>query len=131
MTISVENWESFAWFVVINATLLLAIALRISYMRIFQRILYGDGGDKQMQNTIRAHANGIEHMPLFALLCLILMGLGGHAMLDRLMILFTIARFSHAYGMCFRYFNARRIGATFTYLCQSVAIILIVVGLTS
>ena len=126
INISEEAWESMTWFIVVNASLLLTIALRISYLRFFQRILYGDGGDRRMQNTIRAHANGVEHVPIFVLLCLMLSGLGGHEWLNAVMVLFTISRFSHAYGMCFRYFNARRIGAALTYLCQGVVIVFLV-----
>lgn len=79
----------------------LVLTVRVVARRASQRIMLGDGGDSQMLERIRAHANFTEHVPL----TLVLMGgielTVGHAslMLWGAGALLVLARIAHAIGM--------------------------------
>ena len=79
----------------------LALIIRVVSRRVSGKIMIGDGGDAQMLERIRAHANFTEHVPL----TLILMGgieytAGHHSpWLWASGGLLVIARVSHAIGM--------------------------------
>ncbi len=79
----------------------LALTVRVVGRRVSGKILIGDGGDAQMLERIRAHANFTEHVPL----ALILMGgieytAGHHSpFLWGAGGLLVIARIAHAIGM--------------------------------
>jgi uncharacterized membrane protein YecN with MAPEG domain len=79
----------------------LALTFRVVSRRVSGKIMIGDGGDAQMLERIRAHANFTEHVPL----TLILMGgieatAGHHSpWLWGSGGLLVIARIAHAIGM--------------------------------
>jgi uncharacterized membrane protein YecN with MAPEG domain len=79
----------------------LALTFRVVARRVSGKIMIGDGGDEQMLERIRAHANFTEHVPL----TLILMGgieytAGHHSpFLWGSGALLVLARISHAIGM--------------------------------
>lgn len=116
----------FYWFgmlVLIHSALLIMLALNISRLRIQLKLPYGDGDNKDMKQAIRVHMNGVEHVPVFALLVLALTLLGvSSTWLGGFVIGFTLARLSHAYGMMARHFQLRRLGALLTYLSQLTAV---------
>lgn len=120
----------FVWLVALNALLVLLLALHVSRLRIVKKIPYGDGGDIDMNQAIRAHANAVEHVTIFALgvLALSLMNVQSQ-WLGGLVVAFTLARLCHAYGMNARRFNARRLGAAVTYLSELLAVWLLFAGL--
>lgn len=113
----------FAVFTAVNGLLVLLLALNISRLRVTRRIPFGDGGDIVMNQAIRAHANALEHITIFALLILAL-GMTGMAQtwLAALVLVFTLSRLVHAWGMLARVFNGRRLGAGISYLCELIAI---------
>ncbi len=77
-----------------------------------------------MVYAIRAHSNGVEQVPIFALVVLALTLLqASRALLAVLVIVFTAARLFHAYGMIFKSFLSRRIGAATTYMVQLIGIV--------
>jgi hypothetical protein len=125
------HWE-FGVFVLLNATLILLLAINVSRLRIQKKQSLGDGGDKALSKAIRAHANAIEFVPIYALTILSLSFLNvSEAWLLTLVLGFTAGRILHAYGMLTRVFQARQGGALLSYLFQALAIILLLVKLAS
>jgi len=122
------NYYWFSVFVAANALLLLVLATNVSLMRLKYKISYGDGDNKDLFRAIRVHANGIEQVPIFALL---LLGLSFSSVssifMAGLVVAFTCARISHACGMLFSIHQARRAGAGFTYLLQAVAVVALLI----
>ncbi len=121
------------WFVTLvtaNSLLILLLALHVSRLRITRRIAYGDGGDTTMNQAIRAHANAVEHVTIYALMILALsMTAASSSLLAALVTVFTVSRLVHAYGMVGRVFNARRLGAGVTYLCELAALLALLIAL--
>ncbi|SMF17318.1 hypothetical protein SAMN02745866_01134 [Alteromonadaceae bacterium Bs31] len=117
----------FIWlavFVLLNSTLLCMLTANVSRLRYKLRLSIGDGGNKEMVYAMRAHSNGVEQVPIFALTLLVLTLLHSpNILLAALVILFTLARIAHAYGMLFSAFSARRLGAATTYLIQIIGIL--------
>lgn len=125
-----ENLHWFGILIASNGAIIFLLALLISRLRVVKRIPYGDGGDTGMNQAIRAHANAVEHVPIYALTVLALALLQtSTSLLAGLVVVFTLSRLIHAYGMVARVFNARRVGAGITYLVELGAIILLVIKL--
>lgn len=119
-----DNYFWFSLLISINSLLVLALAVNVSRLRIKHKISLGDGGNKSLMAAIRTHCNALEQLPIFALVIIGLTFLEvSPNLLSILVIGFTLARFSHAYGMLYRVFIARRIGSGFTYFFQLVAAI--------
>ena len=111
-------------FIGFNVLWLTLLALNVSRLRIVKRVAHGDGGDLTIKAAIRTHANGVEHVPIFALLLLALELVSAPvSMLAILVIAFSLSRVLHALGMMTRFFNLRRIGASVTYLCQLAGVV--------
>ncbi|WP_088329412.1 MAPEG family protein [Lacimicrobium sp. SS2-24] len=119
--------NTYFWFALLAATqslLLLALALNVSRIRMRHKISLGDGNNKALMAAIRTHSNSIEQAPCFVLVVLALTLIDATSpMLPVLVIGFTLARLAHAWGMLYRVFMARRIGAGLTYVFQLLAII--------
>ena len=79
----------------------LALTIRVVGRRVSGKIMIGDGGDSQMLERIRAHANFTEHVPLTLLLMAgIEIAAGHHAPWLRISGgLLVLARIAHAIGM--------------------------------
>lgn len=123
MTSSVLAW--LLVFFVVNFGLAFLLAMNVSRIRIRKNISNGHGNDLELKKAIRAHANALEHTVPFGLLLLVAALSGsGSATLAVLTIAFSLARFSHAYGMLTVGFQARRIGAAVTYLFE-IAVLLV------
>jgi hypothetical protein len=131
MTLLNTHWE-FGVFVLLNATLILLLAINVSRLRIQNKQSLGDGGDKVLNKAIRAHANAVEFIPVFALTVLALSFLNvSEGWLLTLVLGFTAGRILHAYGMLTRVFQARQGGALLSYLFQGAGIIFLLVKLTA
>jgi uncharacterized membrane protein YecN with MAPEG domain len=121
-----ENYYWFAVFVLANSTILYLLTANVSRLRLKLKISVGDGGHKDMLLAIRAHSNGVEQVPIFALIVLTLtLTQTPDILLAFFVVTFTVARLLHAYGMLCRFFLGRRIGAAFTYLLQLLGILLL------
>lgn len=120
---------SFYWFslfVAANALLLLTLAFNVSLVRRRLEISHGDGGQPALQRAIRAHANGVEYTPLYALLVLALsLQLTTDLALAIAVLGFTLGRVMHALGMIGRVRLLRFWGAIVTYLWMAGAIVLL------
>ena len=109
----------FAFFCAFNALLLVALSLNVSRLRLKHHVSLGDGGVEELQFAIRTHANGVEQVPIFGLLLLgLLLIQVAPSILAGFIIVFTLARISHALGMLGGISMARKVGAGFTFLCQ-------------
>lgn len=116
----------FGLFVAANALLLLALALNVSWVRGRLNIANGDGGQPALQRAIRAHANGVEYTPVFALLVLGLsLQLANDITLAVLVMGFTLSRVMHALGMIGTIRWLRFWGTAINHLCTAVAIALL------
>ncbi|MDX1450970.1 MAG: MAPEG family protein [Oleiphilaceae bacterium] len=119
----VEWWAAF---IALNGLIVLLLALNVSRLRITLRIPYGDGGDKDMNQAIRAHANAVEHGVWMALLLLAMALLRADInLMAGLVALYTVGRLLHVVGMLQRRFNARRGGALLMYLAQLIAVLVL------
>lgn len=124
-----QHWE-FGLFVVLNSTLILLLAVNVSRLRIQNKQPYGDGGNRQLSQAIRAHANGVENAPIFGLNVLALSFLQfNEGWLLALVLGFTLGRVLHAYGMLARNFQARQGGALSSYFFSALAILILLVKL--
>jgi uncharacterized membrane protein YecN with MAPEG domain len=92
----------------LGALLVIVLALRVVMQRRKGAIGLGDGGDRDLQQCIRVHANAIENLPL-ALLMLLLLELRGipAPWLHGLGAALILARILHAWGF------SRRKGVSF------------------
>jgi len=117
-----DNYFWFSLLISINSLLVLALAINVSRLRIKHKVSLGDGDNKCLMAAIRAHCNALEQLPIFAIVMIALTFLGASTiLLSTLVIGFSLARIFHAYGMLYRVFIARRIGAGFTYVFQFIA----------
>lgn len=55
----------------LNALVSFALAFRVGQQRMKSNVIFGDGGNPDLQRAIRAHANNVEYVPL----TLVLIGL--------------------------------------------------------
>ncbi|MEQ5835535.1 MAPEG family protein [Marinobacter sp. R17] len=109
-----------AVFAAITAILMLFLALRVSLFRRKLNVGMGDGGQKDIQVAIRAHANLVEYAPI----TLILMGLGELngvyvIYVYAIGMLFIVGRLLHAWGFIRSrggYALSRMFGTLFTWL---------------
>lgn len=100
-----ENYYWFAVFVLVNSIILFVLTANVSRLRLKLKISVGDGGHKDMLLAIRAHSNGVEQVPIFALIVLTLSQTQTPDILLALFVVtFTVARVFHAHGMLCRFF---------------------------
>ena len=76
------------------------LVVRVSQLRLTKGVLHGDGGNPLLLQRIRAHANFIEHTPLFLIIlaAIEMTGRGG-TWLAVTGAVFMLARVAHAFGM--------------------------------
>lgn len=119
----------FYLFTALNIILLTLLATNVSRVRIQERIPNGDGDNVALKRAIRAHGNGVEHVGIFGLLILALcFTRSAPALLGTLVIGFTLARVAHAWGMLGGPFNARRLGATLTFLLELLGALALIIN---
>jgi len=89
------------------------LSLRTSQVRMKLKIELGDGGSEPLTRRMRAHANFVENAP-FVLLLVLLLELSGASptFLWAAVILFILARLSHAFGMDRKAPNPLRMAGT-------------------
>ena len=84
----------------LNAVLNVALATRVSLMRIRQGVSLGEGESKQLRVAVRTHGNNAEFVPLAIVMLLLAELLGGASLWLHVIggSLFA-ARVAHAIGM--------------------------------
>jgi uncharacterized membrane protein YecN with MAPEG domain len=76
------------------------LGLRVSRLRIRDKVSLGDAGNERIHCRMRAQANFIEYTPLFLILLgLIELSRGSPAWLWGVAILYVLARLAHPFGM--------------------------------
>lgn len=76
------------------------LGLRISQLRISEKILTGDGGNPRMVARMRAHLNFAEYAPIvLILIALIELARGTQQWLWVAAAVFVVGRILHAFGM--------------------------------
>jgi uncharacterized membrane protein YecN with MAPEG domain len=76
------------------------LGMRVSQLRIRDKVSLGDAGNERIRCRMRAHANFVEYTPLFLiLLALIELSRGSPPWLWGLAILYVLARLAHPFGM--------------------------------
>jgi uncharacterized membrane protein YecN with MAPEG domain len=84
----------------ILALLYLVLGLQVSRLRRGNRVLFGDGDNRELRSAIRAHANFAEYVPIIALLVALLEMAGTPALrVHLLMGALLVARLLHPLGM--------------------------------
>lgn len=107
---------------------LLAVILTVNIARLRgkKKINLGDGGDKEMQAAVRAHANLIEFAPLCLLLIYFVSDFYGFHVVAGLSIVLLVARVLHAGGMLGLVPQGRFLGALGTTLVLAVTSVMVV-----
>lgn len=122
-----HDFHWFNLFVAFNVLLLTLLGLNVTRVRIREQVANGDGNKPAMRAAIRAHGNGVEHVTVFALVLLALSFAPLPALaMPLLVILFSLARLTHAHGMLARNFTTRRIGAGLSFTLELSAVALLV-----
>ncbi len=76
------------------------LGLRVSRLRISEKIMVGDGGNPRLIARMRAQLNFVEYAPIvLILIALIELARGTQAWLWGVALLFIVARVLHAFGM--------------------------------
>jgi uncharacterized protein len=89
-----------AFYVAVNATILLGLALNVIRMRWRTRTPILDAGKPEMIRAIRTHANAAETIPIALILLIIVRALGGSGLLIHAIgIPLTAGRLLHATGL--------------------------------
>ncbi len=95
------------------ALLNLWLGMRVSQLRIRDKVSVGDGGNAGVTARMRAHANFVEYTPIFLILLgLVELARGTQTWLWAVGILFVIGRLLHPFGMDRPAPNAMRMGGT-------------------
>lgn len=95
------------------ALLNLWLGMRVSQLRIRDKVAIGDGGNARIAARMRAHANFVEYVPTFLILLgLVELARGTQTWLWAVGILFVIGRLMHPFGMDRPAPNLLRMGGT-------------------
>jgi uncharacterized membrane protein YecN with MAPEG domain len=118
METSMSAFQAAAFWMALNAFLLIYLSYRVGKARTKHKIFLGDGNNDEVRTAMRTHANYTEYAP-FALGGLVVLALvGGNVILIHLFgAAFLFARISHLLGMGMGVWaNGRFIGTLFTML---------------
>ena len=118
------------FYVALAALLVLALAVRVMWLRNSRGVGLGSAGDAGLERAIRAHANAVEYLPI-ALLLLVLLAIEQTrpGLLHLFGIVLIVARILHAVGLSSasgRSFG-RAAGAGLTVLVMLAMAILLIV----
>ena len=95
------------------ALLNLWLGMRVSQLRIRDKVAIGDGGNARIAARMRAHANFVEYVPTFLILLgLVELARGTQTWLWAIGILFVLGRLMHPFGMDRPAPNVLRMGGT-------------------
>ncbi|HET7610207.1 MAG TPA: MAPEG family protein [Rhodanobacteraceae bacterium] len=88
------------FYAALGALLIVALGVRVMWLRNTRRVGLGAGGDAVLARAIRAHANAAEYLPI-ALLLLVLLALEQTrpGLLHMFGIVLIVARILHAIGL--------------------------------
>ena len=88
------------FYLAILALIFLVLGLQVSRLRRGNRVLFGDGDNRELRSAIRAHANFAEYVPIIVLMVALLEISGLPALrVHLLMGTLMVARLMHPLGM--------------------------------
>jgi len=88
------------FYLAILALIFLVLGLQVSRLRRGNRVLFGDGDNRELRSAIRAHANFAEYVPIIVLMVALLEISGLPALrVHLLMGTLLVARLMHPLGM--------------------------------
>ena len=88
------------FYLAILALIFLVLGLQVSRLRRGNRVLFGDGDNRELRSAIRAHANFAEYVPIIVLMVALLEMSGLPALrVHLLMGTLLVARLLHPLGM--------------------------------
>ena len=92
-----------ALYVVLNAGLMLALAMNVIRTRYRTHTRFGDGGNPEMMRALRAHGNNTEYVPIALILLVLAHSLGsGLPLIHAIGLPLTVGRVLHATGFLAR-----------------------------
>ena len=87
-------------YLAVLALIYVVLGLQVSRLRRGNRVLFGDGDNRELRSAIRAHANFAEYVPIIVLLIAMLEMAGTSALrVHWLMGILLVARVIHPLGM--------------------------------
>ena len=87
-------------YLAVLALIYVVLGLQVSRLRRGNRVLFGDGDNRELRSAIRAHANFAEYVPIIVLLIAMLEMAGTSALrVHWLMGILLVARALHPLGM--------------------------------
>jgi uncharacterized membrane protein YecN with MAPEG domain len=109
-----------ALYAALSMLLLTALGVRISLIRLRERVFYGDGDLRVLRRSSRAHAVSVEHLLPLLLLLLIFELLGARKpLVDAFGIAILGSRLVHIFAFLIGSAWIRYTGATLTYLTEA------------
>lgn len=106
----------------LSVLLVLYLAFKVIRLRNVHQVAIGDGGHKDLQLAIRAHANLMEYLPLCLLLLFMLETAGIHGGLIHILgSVLLLGRVIHAYSIPARIIKLRVLGMVMTFSVLLVA----------
>jgi uncharacterized protein len=100
MAALMDPFHSFAFYVAINAFVMLVLAILVVRARLKTRTDIGDGSIAEMAAPLRAHANNTEYVPVALLLIWAMVPLGGSIwLIHGVGASLTVGRILHGIGL--------------------------------
>jgi uncharacterized membrane protein YecN with MAPEG domain len=94
------------------------LAMRVSRLRMSQKVMHGDGGCEPLAKRMRAQANFVEYTPFILILfALVELAIGPQTWLWIVALIYILGRVAHAFGMDFDVpHKARAVGILITFV---------------
>jgi hypothetical protein len=123
-----SSFFSFAFYVAINALIMLVLGILVTRARVKTETTIGDGGIPEMAGPLRAHANNTEYVPMALMLMwvLCLPAIGGSIwLIHGIGVPLTVGRILHAIGLSRSIgpSTMRLIGMVLTWIAYIVGIV--------
>jgi len=89
-----------AFYVALNAVIMLLLAVNVMRNRVQSKTLIGDGGNPTLLQAVRAHGNNTEYVPLILVMLVTLALLQTSVLVLHIVgIALTLGRVLHAFGL--------------------------------
>lgn len=87
-------------FAAVCAILNVWLSSRVGRVRMSEKVLHGDGGNALVMKRMRAHANYTEYAPFVLILFMLVeLAYGSQTWLWAVIVVYTLGRLLHAFGM--------------------------------
>lgn len=104
-------------YAVILSLMLLGLSFQVIKMRQLHRVLFHDGGVKELRRAVRGHGNFVEYVPIFLLLmALCELNDGSPLALHGVGATLVLGRLVHAYSVFHTLLKHRVFGMSCTFL---------------